>query len=110
MCKLNRVASQPHVLALSPSVIDKENHNHYPERTMPIQIKNRTSQSPLPSPSEHSFGGTLPRSFERPKGVILTMDAIKNKNAQLGDPDFNIKTNTNNDDQPTSEDVSSSKY
>lgn len=91
--------------------MEKESHNHSSERAIPIQIKNRTHQSPLPSPSEHSFGTSLPRSLERPKSIILTMDVIKSKNVRLTDPDFDAKSIANTDsDQVAAEDVSSSMY
>lgn len=74
LCKLNRIASQPHVKAISPSIVDKENHYHH-ERSYSIPIKGGSSNvnsdrplhSPLPSPSDYNYGASIPRSLERPK-------------------------------------------
>ncbi|KAL9539523.1 hypothetical protein MBANPS3_010209 [Mucor bainieri] len=95
LCKLNRIASQPHVQAISPSIVDKENHNHH-ERSSSIPIKgsshaqHRPLHSPLPSPSDYSFGASLPRSLERPKSIILTMDAIKSKHGKVEPVELSI--------------------
>ncbi|RCH97242.1 Serine/threonine-protein kinase, partial [Rhizopus stolonifer] len=88
LCKLNRIASQPHIQALSPSIVDKENHNHYqePVTAIPIQNKINYRTSPIPSPSDYHFGSSVPKSLERPKSIILTMDAIKNKHHTLTEP------------------------
>ncbi|CAO0789210.1 unnamed protein product [Mucor circinelloides] len=98
LCKLNRIASQPHVLAISPSIVDKENHNHH-ERSSAIPIKGSSSSrplhSPIPSPSDYSFGTSLPRSLERPKSIILTMDAIKSKNGKIEPVELSILSHGN---------------
>ncbi|CEP11758.1 hypothetical protein [Parasitella parasitica] len=86
LCKLSRIASQPHVRAISPGIVDKENYHHYERSSsIPIQGHHRTLHSPIPSPSDHHFGTSLPKSLERPKSIILTMDAIKSKNGK-GEP------------------------
>jgi phosphoinositide-3-kinase regulatory subunit 4 len=70
LCKLNRIASQPHIQALSPSTVDKENH-HHEQRSSSIPINRKSSSraihSPIPSPSDYSFGASIPKSLERPK-------------------------------------------
>lgn len=87
---MNRVASQPHIQALSPSLADKENHNQQVQQTPPVPIKSnkksRAFHSPIPSPSDHNYGTSIPKSLERPKSIILTMGAIKSKNARIGEP------------------------
>ncbi|OBZ87474.1 putative serine/threonine-protein kinase VPS15 [Choanephora cucurbitarum] len=88
LCKLNRVASQPHIQALLPNMADKENHNHYQDQASAIPIsQNKVSyrQSPISSPSDNHFG-SLPRSLERAKNTILTMDTAKQKNRKPGEP------------------------
>ncbi|KAI7899371.1 uncharacterized protein BX663DRAFT_555007 [Cokeromyces recurvatus] len=59
ICKLNRIASQPHIQAMSSSI--------------PIQ-----HNSPTPSPSDYHFGSSLPKSLERSKSMMP--DSVKNKN------------------------------
>lgn len=113
LCKLNRVASQPHVQALLPSAADKDNHHHHHARSSSIPIKkSNTRVSPIPSPSDYS--SSFPKSFERPKSIILTMDAIKNKNARLPEPVelgllSNDKQTGDADNREYFEDVSSGK-
>ncbi|CAO3623542.1 unnamed protein product [Mucor fragilis] len=111
LCKLNRIASQPHVQAISPSIVDKENHNHH-ERSSSIPIKggsgstsHRPLHSPIPSPSDYTFGTSLPRSLERPKSIILTMDAIKSKHGKIEPVELSVlsrshksKTKSNTDE------------
>jgi phosphoinositide-3-kinase regulatory subunit 4 len=73
LCKLSRIANQPHIQALSPSTKDKENHNHQ-ERTASIPIKknnNRALHSPIPSPNDYNYGSSIPKSLERPKSKSL---------------------------------------
>lgn len=115
LCKLNRVASQPHIQALSPAVADKENHNHHQRSSsIPIKKNNNNMISPIPSPSD--FGTSIPRSFERPKSIILTMDAIKNKNSRLPEPvELSLLSsdkqtdNEDNENKDHFEDISSGK-
>ncbi|GAA5807781.1 hypothetical protein MFLAVUS_001160 [Mucor flavus] len=88
VCKLSRIANQPHIRALSPNTASKESHYHH-ERSSSIPIMksgSRTFNSPIPSPSDYAYGSSIPKSLERPKSIILTMDAIKGKNARIGDP------------------------
>ncbi|KAI7887760.1 armadillo-type protein [Mucor mucedo] len=71
LCKISRVANQPHIQALATSSItaNKENHNHH-ERSSSIPIiktGNRAINSPIPSPSDYTYGSSIPRSLERPK-------------------------------------------
>ncbi|KAI9246797.1 armadillo-type protein, partial [Helicostylum pulchrum] len=78
VCKLSRVANQPHIQALSPNTAGRESHYHH-ERSSSIPIiksGSRTFNSPIPSPSDYAYGSSIPKSLERPKS----------KNARIGDP------------------------
>ncbi|KAI8641016.1 hypothetical protein BD408DRAFT_389715 [Parasitella parasitica] len=109
LCKSNRIASQPHVQAITPSIVDKENHSHY-ERSSSIPIKSgsgsnsdhRPLHSPIASPSDHNFGSSLPKSLERPKSIILTMDAIKNKNGKAEPLELSIMSRGQHNKPPQS--------
>ncbi|KAI8997088.1 armadillo-type protein [Pilobolus umbonatus] len=66
LCKMNRMANQPHVQALLPTMTDKSS-DPVPISAVPIKIKNKAKHSPLPSPSEFNYSSSIPRSLERPK-------------------------------------------
>ncbi|CAO3700820.1 unnamed protein product [Rhizopus microsporus] len=95
LCKVNQMANQPHVKALA-----QDNPKTAP---VPINTTGGSVEAPKASPSDYSFGTSLPKSLERPKsklihrhsfvwylhihkGIILTMDAIKSKNTRIDEP------------------------
>lgn len=69
LCKISRVANQPHIQALasSSSTMNKENHHERSSSIPIIKSGNRALSSPIPSPSDYTYGSSIPRSLERPK-------------------------------------------
>lgn len=63
LCKLNQMANQPHVKALA-----QDNHKTVP---VPINTTGGSVEVPKASPSDYSFGTSLPKSLERPKSKII---------------------------------------
>lgn len=133
------MASQPHIQALSPNTGRESLYQHERSSSIPIMKSgaSRTFNSPIPSPSDYTYGSSIPKSLERPKsnisghyeskkqkysfmkniGIILTMDAIKSKHARIGDPvelSLLSQDKQNKNDEACSkefqEDISSGKY
>ncbi|ORE14906.1 ARM repeat-containing protein [Rhizopus microsporus] len=59
LCKVNQMANQPHVKALA-----QDNPKTAP---VPINTTGGSVEAPKASPSDYSFGTSLPKSLERPK-------------------------------------------
>ncbi|CEG71017.1 Putative VPS15 protein kinase [Rhizopus microsporus] len=103
LCKVNQMANQPHVRALA-----QDNPKTVP---VPISTTGGSVETPKASPSDYSFGTSLPKSLERPKSIILTMDAIKSKNTRMDEPiSLSMVEKCKSEDDKETLDVSSGTF